>query len=38
VFEGGLLSHWQVWMALGVGVQMASVYLDRYGRRGEGRV
>jgi len=38
VFEGGLLSHWQVWMALGVGVQMASVYLDRYGRRGEERV
>ena len=38
IFESGLLSHWQVWMALGVGVQMASVYLDRYGRRGEERV
>ena len=31
--QGGLLSHWQVWFALGVAVQMASVYLDRYARR-----
>jgi hypothetical protein len=38
IFEGGLLSHWQVWMAMGGAVQMASVYLDRYGRRGEERV
>lgn len=35
VIEGGLLSHWQVWLALGVAVQTASVYLDRYGRRGQ---
>ncbi|MBM3762443.1 MAG: hypothetical protein FJW36_19620 [Acidobacteria bacterium] len=35
VFERGLLSHWQVWLALGVAVQGASVYLDRYGRRME---
>ncbi len=33
----GLLSHWQVWLALGVGVQMLSVYLDRYARRGAER-
>lgn len=36
VFSRGLLSHWQVWLALGVGVQGASVYLDRYGRKVEG--
>jgi hypothetical protein len=35
VITTGLLSHWQVWLALGIGVQAASVYLDRYGRRGE---
>lgn len=33
IFEGGLLSHWQVWLALGVGVQMLSVSLDRYARK-----
>jgi hypothetical protein len=33
--RGGLLSHWQVWLALGVAVQFASVYLDRYARRME---
>lgn len=35
VITTGLLSHWQVWLAMGVAVQTASVYLDRYGRRGE---
>jgi hypothetical protein len=35
--EAGLLSHWQVWVALGVAIQSASVYLDRYGKRMEDR-
>lgn len=26
----GLLSHWQVWVALGIGLQSASVALNRY--------
>jgi len=33
MFRGGLLSHWQVWVAMGMGLQGASVYLNRYGRR-----
>lgn len=33
VIEAGLLSHWQVWLALGIAIQFARVYLDRYGRR-----
>jgi hypothetical protein len=33
VIEKGLLSHWQVWLALGILLQSLSVYLDRYGRR-----
>ena len=37
MFSGGLLSHWQVWLAMGIGVQTASVYLDRYGRSLEER-
>jgi hypothetical protein len=36
--QGGLLSHWQVWLALGVAVQLASVYLDRYAQRMERQV
>lgn len=31
--RGGLLSHWQVWLAAGILVQSLSVYLNRYGRR-----
>ena len=31
--RAGFLSHWQVWLALGIGIQTASVLLDRYGRR-----
>jgi hypothetical protein len=31
--EQGLMSHWQVWLALGILLQSLSVYLDRYGRR-----
>jgi hypothetical protein len=33
MIRGGLLSHWQVWIAFGVAIQSASTYLDRYGRR-----
>ncbi|MFN8687012.1 MAG: hypothetical protein ACK50U_13535 [Acidobacteriota bacterium] len=33
IFRHGLLSHWQVWIALGVAVQTISSFLDRYGRR-----
>ncbi len=29
----GLLSHWQVWLAAGVLIQMLSAALDRYGKR-----
>ena len=35
VIRGGLLSHWQVWLALGLVIQTVSVLLDRYGRRPE---
>lgn len=35
IFSGGLLSHWQVWLALGILTQTLSVFLDRYGRRVE---
>lgn len=27
--SGGLLSHWQVWLAMSVGVQLTAVHLDR---------
>lgn len=33
MFSGGLLSHWQVWLVMGTGLQGGSVYLNRYGRR-----
>jgi hypothetical protein len=33
MFRGGLLSHWQVWVALGVAIQSIGSFLDRYGRR-----
>jgi hypothetical protein len=33
VIEVGLLSHWQVWFAIGLLLQMASIALDRYGKR-----
>lgn len=36
--SGGLLSHWQVWLAMGVAAQTLSVFLDRYGRRPERQV
>ena len=29
----GLLSHWQVWLALGIALQSLSITLDRYGRK-----
>lgn len=29
----GLLSHWQVWLALGIAIQSLSITLDRYGRK-----
>jgi hypothetical protein len=32
VFEDGLLSHWQVWLALGVLVQAVGIALDKYGK------
>lgn len=33
VFEDGLLSHWQVWLALGVLVQALGIALDKYGKQ-----
>jgi hypothetical protein len=30
--EDGLFSHWQVWLALAIGVQMLASYLSRSGR------
>lgn len=38
VIRGGLLSHWQVWLAMGIAIQTLSVFLDRYGRRPERQV
>ncbi|WP_031495694.1 hypothetical protein [Bryobacter aggregatus] len=35
MIDAGLLSHWQVWLAMGILMQTLSVYLDRYGRRVE---
>lgn len=32
---GGLLSHWQVWIAAGVSLHIAAYVLNRYGRDGE---
>lgn len=32
--SSGLFSHWQVWMALGVGVLATSALLRRYGQDG----
>jgi hypothetical protein len=31
----GLFSHWQVWIALAVGLHITSASLNRYGRGGE---
>ena len=31
----GVFSHWQVWIALGIGVQFAAFLLQRYARRDE---
>lgn len=33
VFAEGLLSHWQVWLALGVLVQGLGIALDKYGKQ-----
>jgi hypothetical protein len=35
VIRRGLLSHWQVWMALATALQLISTYLNRYGQRFE---
>jgi len=32
---GGLLSHWQIWIAAGAGLHLAASLLNRYGRGGE---
>jgi hypothetical protein len=31
--ETGIFSHWQVWLAISVGVQFTAVVLNRYGNR-----
>ena len=33
--QEGVFSHWQVWIALGVAVQLAAFLLGRLGRRDE---
>jgi hypothetical protein len=35
--SSGLLSHWQVWIAISVGVQFLVFSLNRYGRVRSGR-
>ena len=30
--ETGLFSHWQVWLALAIGIHMLASYLNRFGR------
>jgi hypothetical protein len=37
VFQNGFLSHWQVWIGVGVGVQYASWRLSRYARNARKR-
>ena len=32
---GGVLSHWQVWIAAGAALHVAATVLNRYGRGGE---
>ncbi len=32
---GGVLSHWQIWIAAGVTLHLAASVLNRYGRGGE---
>ena len=32
VIHTGVLSHWQVWLALALGLQFFAVVLNRYGR------
>ena len=32
---GGVLSHWQIWIAAGVTLHIAAYVLNRYGRGGE---
>jgi hypothetical protein len=34
VVSGGLMSHWQVWLAMAVGIQWISLRLDRRVKRG----
>jgi hypothetical protein len=36
IFENGFLSHWQVWIGLAVGVQYASLRLNRFARSAPG--
>jgi len=35
--SSGMFSHWQVWMAIGVLLQVCSRMLARYGRRDDGK-
>jgi len=35
VIHTGVLSHWQVWLALALGLQFIAVILNRYGRPAE---
>ncbi len=35
--QGGLFSHWQVWLAFGIVLQTLAIYLDRHGRRIDAR-
>jgi hypothetical protein len=37
VFQDGLLSHWQVWLAAAVGAQYSGWQLTRYARRARRR-
>jgi hypothetical protein len=30
--NNGLFSHWQVWLALAIGIHMLATYLNRFGR------
>ena len=36
--SSGVFSHWQVWLAVGVGLNLLGMVLNRYGTRGEMRL